>query len=188
MKFRHVVDRLVPLLDDAHMAETLLDAEGSQFHRRAYVRSVFAMIEGTIWVLKQVILEAPTVSGAPKRLSIGECAMLADCGFDLTSSGEVRTQVKFVRLPENLRFTFRMMSKCFGIVLDLKVGTDSWNNLLKSQAIRNRITHPKTTEDYKIDDDEIQFVRDASSWFNDLVVAVANGISKNATERPAGDA
>jgi hypothetical protein len=72
MKFGDFTDRLMPLLEDANVAETLLDTDDSQFNRRAYVRSVFAMIEGTVWILKQLVLEAPAAPGLTKTLSVGE--------------------------------------------------------------------------------------------------------------------
>jgi hypothetical protein len=179
MKFGDFTDRLMPLLEDANVAETLLDTDDSQFNRRAYVRSVFAMIEGTVWILKQLVLEAPAAPGLTKTLSVGEYALLADRSFDLSSGGEVRQQTKYLKLSENLRFTFRTAGKYFRVSFDLQIGKAPWNSFLMAQAIRNRITHPKARADYTITDDELQRVRDTCSWFNTLLWSFAEGIVGN---------
>ena len=56
------------MLEDAGWAERLLDGDNTQFTRRAYVRNVFAMMEGCIWALKETVLRAPTAGGAPEDL------------------------------------------------------------------------------------------------------------------------
>lgn len=38
----------MPMIKDAHWAEEALEKEDNQFTRRAYIRNVFAMIEGSI--------------------------------------------------------------------------------------------------------------------------------------------
>jgi len=72
MKLGEITDRLMPIREDAHWAEDALDKEDNQFTRRAYIRSLFAMIEGSILVLKQVVLHAPVQQSKVKRLSPAE--------------------------------------------------------------------------------------------------------------------
>jgi 1,2-phenylacetyl-CoA epoxidase PaaB subunit len=80
MKIREITDRLMPMLEDVRWAEEALEREDNQFTRRAYVRSLFALIEGSIWVLKQTVLYAPTSNGKEKRISAAEYALGA-CDF-----------------------------------------------------------------------------------------------------------
>ena len=62
MRLGDIIDRLMPIVEDAHAAELLLGRENTQFSRRAYVRSVFSMIEATLWILKQAVLQAVSES------------------------------------------------------------------------------------------------------------------------------
>ncbi len=179
MKLGDVKDRLMPMIEDAHWAEQALDKEDNQFTRRAYIRSMFAMIEGSIWVLKQTVLNAPTVKGNIKKLSVAEYALLSDKTFELKSNGEPKEQTKYLKLPENFRFTFNVLTKSFGTEFDLGIGTVAWDNFLAAQAIRNRTTHPKTVAEFEVSDSDIATCKEACSWFNELVVVFFNGIVSN---------
>lgn len=179
------------MLEDAGWAERLLDGDNTQFTRRAYVRNVFAMMEGCIWALKEAVLRAPTAGGRPKIFARGEYELLSDTSYDLKANGEVKEQVKYLRLPENVRFTFRVLGKYFGGTYDLGVGGKGWQAFLTAQAVRNRITHPKTCQEFQVSDAEIEQCQLACSWFNDLVmsffqaVADANGGTASAARLEA---
>lgn len=178
-------DKIMPILEDALWAESALNSEDNKFTRRAYIRSLFSMIEGTVWILKQTVLHAPVRDGKPKRLSPAEYALLSDKTYDLTSSGEPKEQTKFLKLPENVRFTFNILSKYFGIKFDLGVGSTNWNFFLEAQKIRNRIAHPKTPEEFNISDDEIQTCKMVCSWFNLLILKVLKGIASTKKQNNA---
>ena len=188
MKLGEVKDRLMPMIEDAHWAEQTLDVDDSQFTRRAYVRNLFAMIEGCIWALKETVLRAPVQEGRTKRLLPGEYELLSDKSYELKSNGQVREQTKYLRLPENVRFTFAVLSKYFGTECNLGVGTSSWSDFLAAQEIRNRITHPKTTAEFSISDEEITTCRDVCSWFNNLILDFFNGLIATSKRNSGGEA
>src|SRR3990172_3810029 len=106
-----------------HAAEQALNREDSQFTRRAYIRNTFAMIEGVIWALKETVLHAPVLGEKVKRLSAAEYALLSDKTYDLKSNGDPVEETKYLRLPENIRFTFGILTKYFGSQFDLGIGT-----------------------------------------------------------------
>ncbi|WP_219033282.1 hypothetical protein [Shewanella algae] len=188
MKLGDIKDNLMPMLDDAHWAENALDADDNQFTRRAYIRSLFALIEGSIWVLKQTVLLAPVKQGNVKRLTAAEYALLSDKTFDLKSNGQPKEQTKFLKLPENIRFTFSVVEKYFGMKIDLEVGKEPWNKFLEAQQVRNRITHPKTPSDFVVSDSEITACKDACSWFNELVATFFNGLVRSKAGGAEGNA
>ena len=144
------------MLEDAEWAEQVLDSNNTQFTRRAYVRNLFAMMEGCIWALKEIVLLAHPAGGRRKFLAKGEYELLSDTSYELKSNGDVKEQVKYLRLPENIRFTFRVLEKYFEGSYNLEVGGRGWQAFLAAQAVRNRITHPKTCEDFSISDIEIE--------------------------------
>ena len=57
MRLGDIIDRLMVLLSDAYAAEKLLEKADSQFARRAYIRSGFSLIEGSIWVFNSTVLD-----------------------------------------------------------------------------------------------------------------------------------
>jgi hypothetical protein len=170
MKLGSIINRLMPMLEDARWAEEALNKDDNQFTRRAYIRNVFSMIEGSIWVLKQIVLHAPVERGKIKRLSAAEYALLSDKTYELKSNGETKELVKHLKLPENVRFTFNVLFKYFNAEIDLGVGTLTWSNFLAAQSIRNRIAHPKNPEAFIISDDEIVICKETCSWFNQCMV------------------
>lgn len=175
MKMRDIKEPMLKLLEDAAEAEALLDEKDTQFFRRAYIRSIFALIEGTIWLIKQVCLKAKPHRGH-RFIDVAEYALLTDQSYELKNNGEPSVQTKYLKLPDNLRFTAKVVQRLFQATLDLGVGTTKWENFLKSVRVRNRITHPKTAEELTIKDDEISLCKEVSSWFNDLVYAFFQGV------------
>ncbi|WP_146097998.1 hypothetical protein [Xanthomonas arboricola] len=176
----------MPILDDAHWAEELLDCGDTQFTRRAYVRNVFAMIEGCIWALKETVLLAHTVDGRKKLFARGEYELLSDTSFDLKVNGEIKEQTKYLRLPENVRFTFRILKKYFGGTYNIASDSKSWQAFLAAQNVRNRITHPKTSEEFEVSDAELEQCQLACSWFNNLVLSFFQAVAGTSAEVQEG--
>ena len=169
----------MPILDDALWAERLLEKEDNQFSRRAYVRNIFGMIEGSIWVIKQTILIAAKDTGMVKLIPVAEYALLSDNAYELKNNGEPKVQIKYLKLPENIKFTFKIIEKYLRIDLNLGIGTIAWENFLQAQEIRNKITHPKKSTEFEVSDKDIAIAKEVSSWFNDLIVGFFNGLSNN---------
>lgn len=90
MKIRDITQPIIMLIDDSHAAETYLEGNDSQFARRAYIRSIFASLEGIVWLLKQACLKVPNVSG-PREFDPAEFALLQDQSYDLKNNGEPST-------------------------------------------------------------------------------------------------
>jgi hypothetical protein len=172
MKLRDIIDPIIKLAEDAAAAEKYLDECDNQFARRAYIRSLFAFLEATVWLLKKVCVRILVQPGSgPKRLSLAECALLQDQTYELRNNGEPSVRTKNLRLRDNLRFTFKIFNRISGSKIDPGVGTRSWDAFMRAVAIRNRITHPKSASDMIIADSEIQTCKEVLSWFNRMVAA-----------------
>ncbi len=185
MKIGDITKPIIALLDDVRSAEEYLDANDSQFARRAYVRSLFAFFEGSVWILKQVVLQAAKESKRP-LFSTGEYSLLRDVSYDLKANGDIRKSDKFLRLPENLRFTHKIVNRVFSGSVDLQVGTKPWNDFLHAIEVRNRVTHPKRLDEFLISDSEITLCRSVCSWYNDVVVhALLSPILENPKKKEA---
>jgi hypothetical protein len=173
-----VTRRIQKLLEDACEAEKFLKSNGSQFARRAYIRSTFAYMEGTIWLLKQMIVQtvfqSKAVANPLRILSIAELGLLSDVSYDLKDNGEPYEQQKFLPLPKNLRFTIIVLNRFGGSSIDLKTDSAIWNHFKQAIQVRHRITHPKNAGEIDITDDEIHHAIEVCNWFI--------GISKDCIE------
>ena len=130
---------------------------------RSFVRCVFALIEGSVFNLKQTAL---TLHRHGKgKFSQAELAMLEDVSYELSDKGEAKEQIKFIPLTKNIRFAFSAATRAFQVKFELVVDDEGWSTFKDALGIRNRITHPKSIEDLKLSDEEVQTVTDAGSWF-----------------------
>jgi len=158
----------MPMLDDARWAEGALDQDDSQYTRRAYIRSMFALIEGTIWILKQSLLQAIEEIGLTSKFQPGERELLSDTTYELKNNGQIKEQTKFLKLTDNLKFTYAALGRHTNVKPDLGTGTVAWENFTTAITIRNRITHPKSPDDLSISDSEIEICREVTHWYNNL--------------------
>ncbi len=109
MNLEQIRESLLVIMHDAAESERFLNTKpASQFARRTFIRSTFSTTEGAIWLLKTVCLKANPGKGSP-RLTIAEYALLKEQTYELKSNGEFKTSVKFLKLPDNIRFTFKMI-------------------------------------------------------------------------------
>ena len=131
--------------------------------KRSFIRCVFALIEGSVFNLKETALTL--AKHGRGKFSHGELAMLEEVSYDLGDKGEAREQPKFIQLTKNVRFAFSAAARAFQVTYELAVDDKEWSTFKDAIAIRNRITHPKSVDDLKLSDDEVQVVADAGSWF-----------------------
>ncbi len=167
---------IIQFADDAGVAENAVDAEDTQYNRRAFVRTLFALIEGTVFFLKQTTFS--TASSGARRLRADEGLLLLDSTVELSSGGRPQLKTKFIRVEDNLRFAVRMLNKVYDLDLDLKVGSKQWENFKSAIEVRNRITHPKSIEDFAIDNEDLQIMRDLRSWFCRFIADAIRGINE----------
>jgi hypothetical protein len=173
------------LLEDATAAEEYLEQQDSQFARRAYIRSVFAYVEGTVWLIKQTCLRA-VVESKVSALSLPEQALLADVVYDLKSNGEPYEQQKFLRLPDNLRFAVRVVNRLCHSSVDLEVGSVRWERFLKVLDTRHQITHPKNATGIDVADEEIKLAIEACGWFNETMQKIYQAFEDSGKQHGPG--
>lgn len=190
------------LNDDFLAVQDDLAASDTQWRRRSLVRSFFAFAEGTLSAMKQTILAVhdryqPLLSGrlqakllriaSPQfrslekfledfHLNPDELALLRERQYRLDSSGRPQEQHSFLRIPENLRFTFSLIPRLFRSDATPDVDSEGWVQFLRAVRIRNRVTHPKAPEDLDISDDEVTCILDAARWFDENAARVSGAI------------
>jgi hypothetical protein len=151
------------LMFDVEAAVHELAKADTQFNRRSYIRTVFALVEGETYLRKQYALMMHELRMV--TLSDAEVALLREEQYKLNNKGEPNVQQLFLRLPENLRFSFRIDAKVHGREYKLETQGRGWESFLKAIAVRHRITHPKQFEDFEISDEDLSQVNDALKWY-----------------------
>jgi hypothetical protein len=151
------------LFEDAFYFKEQLEKQDNQFMRRAYVRSVFAAIEGNTFNMKQTALLVGRRAGAD--FSEEDIALLKEESYDLNDKGEAYSQTKFIQLPKNVRFAFKTYAHAFQVNFELKVDDKGWMNFKEALDLRHRLTHPKSVTDINVTDADLTKVKVAEEWY-----------------------
>ena len=100
--------------------------QDSQFWRRTFIRSVFALIEGFTYSLKQVALEA--AKRFDIELSKSEIALLLEESYEVNDKGLAETKKDYIQLPKNIKFAFNIYSRAYELNYKLKIDDSGWES------------------------------------------------------------
>jgi hypothetical protein len=101
------------LTEDVSNCFHLIMRHDKECWRRAYVRAVFAFIEGGAFSFKQVIFRDAELKNI--KLSSAEKAFLVEETYQLNEQGDVSTKAHYgIRTAPNLRFLWKMAKRIYG--------------------------------------------------------------------------
>jgi hypothetical protein len=139
-----------------------IQSNDSQMYRRAYVRSVFAFIEGLLYRMKRTAAHLGWPLG---NLTIAEMMLLDERAFDIDEKGEVVDRPLFIKFLNNVKFSFKIYSKSVGSSFELSLGGNGWQKLREAVKVRDRLMHPKVITDLDVTDAEVEATKTAFEWF-----------------------
>lgn len=154
-----------------------------QIYRRAAVRSIFAMVEGMIFSIKQVTLGAASTRNIP--LSAHQISLLREEAPELTENGEISLKASRLTFKRNFQFAFRTFSEVHGIGESLDLSGEGWRKLSTSIKVRDRLMHPKKHSDIQISNEEVTCAVDGFEWFQNTFERFIVAASKNTEARIA---
>jgi len=186
------------LIADMTALAAMVEADiENQVLRRAYVRAGLAMVEGLTDYMKQfahdfasgIILPlqrhlGPIIHHCPiefltQTITHTELALLRDEQARVKSNGTIVTSTGYLDFKTNIKFLISEYCKIFTISHSFDLSTDvGWTSLMNSVDIRNRIMHPKTTENVEITDKEILIVRDGMQWLLNFYGSLISSMSE----------
>jgi hypothetical protein len=134
----------------------------SQTHKRAYVRSVFAFIEGVLHRTKIETLHIGILLGS---ISSYELVVLEGARLEVDDKGRVTYKPLYPAFLNNVQFTFRTFSKSIGSSFELNTTGQGWKNLRRAVKVRDRLMHPREATDLQVSDAEIEATKKAFEWF-----------------------
>jgi hypothetical protein len=168
------------MVNDLH-AEVVLMTKGAEsqasgerkLYRRGFVRAVTALAEGSCYALKQVIATAPL----DPPLDAVELLMLNEKQVKLGSKGEVDTAKAKLNSVDNIRFALSIACEACEIP-PVDFGNHGWEMVGKAFRIRDRLTHPKSSAELIVSDDEMNIVTAADEWLGETFSRILKDLVK----------
>jgi hypothetical protein len=129
-----------------------VDSTSSGCHR-AYVRSVFALIEAILEQHKSLLLDLLD--------SDNVC-------LDAKAAEMLRERDRFMRLRAKIKTVHKAAAVAFGQKLRIDCSTAGWRALVAAIAVRDRITHPNSFEECSVQIWDLDRVAEGEAWFRSL--------------------
>ena len=158
------------LADQRHCWEGMHQAanvEDQNFWKRAFTRSVFALIEGFCEYFRSQALTAET-----NRLAAGDfsfepgklCVLLGQSCY-VDNEGEIRSQELRIPFLANLLFCFNSYAEAHKITHRIRKGGHCWEKIRLAVAVRDNLMHPKDSKSFNIAEEQIENVAFTLAWF-----------------------
>lgn len=129
-----------------------IDGDDSAVHR-AYVRAVFALIEGLLHQHINLLLD----------LSSARIVQL-----DTNTLDRLREEKTFMSLKEKVKVVYKAAGAAFNEEFHLDFSTSGWRAFGEAIKLRNRITHPKSFLECGIQVWDVEIVEEAEKWFRGM--------------------
>lgn len=161
---------------DMDAAVAYSDKHSSPFAHRTVVRTLFSLIEGLAFQLRQVtVASLEPHSGS---LTTAELTLLREERYFLNNKGEPETGENFQRFLPNLLFTIRSYGKNHGATFQADTSARGWQAMQHAVNIRNRITHPKSIADLTLSEQDQRHLIDASAWWKKTLFEMFDACDK----------
>src|SRR2546423_13685811 len=111
-------DMMLVLGKDCAEQYSAIQSNDNHIYRRAYVRSVFAFIEGILHRMKRTALHLGKTVGT---LTIAEIIMIDGASFEINDKGAIVSKPVFIKFLNNVKFSFKVYSKSVGSSFELSL-------------------------------------------------------------------
>lgn len=163
---KNLITTLQILVSDVKHAEDELqkDKAHEQFWRRIIVRSVCALGEGTLNVLKGMTPKSADFFDV--SLTVKEMEFLTE--VQKTSDGKLKPF--FQPLRQSLKETITIFTKIHDVSMGIKFD-QGYEDFCNTFTLRNRLMHPRKHSDLGISDSDYQACIRGWNWFNSMLSA-----------------
>lgn len=153
------------LLGDVKQIEQTRQTNDSQCWRRALCRSLFSMMEGLNSWLKRYAAEIywPGIVDNEMKQRLLDRRTIVD------RDGRAKEVSVFKPFAENFFYAFDTFAWTAGSDFCPDRNSREWTLLTQCIRARNRIVHPRTSEDLMISDEEARALRVLAEWYIDLL-------------------
>ncbi len=161
------------LIADCERAEKARGNSDDQYSRRVSIRALFAMIEGLSFSMKDVVRstlsELPEAAAAKLGFGRADLAILHEESYTLKDNGSVKAGTSFMKLIPNLRFAMSSYARLLTVSFTPDCTAPGWLAFKDLVSIRNRITHPKKTNDLEVTDEDLSAFLKGGAWHRDTM-------------------
>lgn len=148
----------------------------ADFWSRAYVRALFWQIEGTCSIFRQAACWAR--ERGEYQPNTGETAILDEVEY-FWSKDKLATKAKPLSITDAVPASFHLFAAANGTPFSIDFTDYGWKSFLAANQFRDRITHPRTHQDYEIKwPDEIFAINNTGLWFTDRFIALLAACGK----------
>jgi len=140
------------------------------FAQRMLVRTHFAFVEGLTHQLCQVA--SASVSLAPEVFTPAEHAMLRGETYDLDEQGHAISRPARLPLNSRIRLALAAYPRIHGAEFTPDFGGTGWESLQRAIKVRDRLMHPKSSQELTLSDTDLGSVVRGAAWFRDTVLAL----------------
>ena len=151
---------LESLMIDVNSAMQRRESDDNQSHRRELVRTLFAAMDGLVWIYRTHILE---IAIASEELMLEEKMAFSEKSISVSEQGRIITQDRFISMLAMVRLTSRLATR-INPAFQPEFGTEGWDYLRKALKLRNCVTHPKSTLDLEITSENLSTCSAAFYW------------------------
>jgi hypothetical protein len=182
-KMKHTIESLeyadYPIIMLMHDAESILVECGTQEDRhpilpRAAVSVLFAGIEGSVFVLKQMFRDVRELNESLRPEDLGFLGERVPSAY-LNDNGTVAFKDAKIPLETNVRFLERISNEVLGMHLDI-VNSGHWDDFKDAVKVRGRVTHPRNADDMEISEAELKLMTRVFSTFVDFFGDIITGL------------
>lgn len=170
MKARDIDSLFYALMDDVICATEIWHERGDAFSHRLYVRTVFAVMEGLVRVMKSAAVLCDE-RNTPPVLSYEEMIALKEEEVQVEHDGKVKRKKKKISFLPNFQFALYTYAKVRGETVHLDKG-DGWRNLQDAIRIRDRLTHPHTVQELQLSRQDMEKVEEGVRFFREATAQV----------------
>jgi hypothetical protein len=153
--------------DELAELNTILTQRGmTDFVARLFIRVLFSTFDGYAYYVKQRALEGGKAAGV--EFTGKELAILTETREIVSADGLVERGPQIVPTRESLTFAL----KTYGRIRNKKpplVNGALPEEFKVASAVRNRITHPKHTADFTVDNEEKRAIGKLLIWWKEVM-------------------
>lgn len=161
--------------------EALRENVESQCLRRQLIRAFASSLEAHVFYLKRVVLfiksaafttlliDSKLRDAASRFVDMSfrtdELQLLRECNAEVNDSGTIRSSPKFIQVVRNIKFAQDCYRRALKLSTKLDYSNHGWSCLRNTVELRNKLTHPKSSEDLCVRDEDLRSFAAAEEWF-----------------------
>jgi len=178
MKNDHIDSAIDELASDVEKTLTMLQKQDNQFHRRIYVRALFAYLEGFTYWMRQNAIEIDRIALRRFGSIDWERHLLLYEEFPtIADNGKVEKKKQKISFKNRFSFSLRAYAEIVQCQIDL-FSDNGWSQLQHALQVRDRLMHPKQGKDLVVSDNDAKACREGYAWFSNLIVNKFNESAK----------